>query len=1178
MSKATPIPVADKALEDFFAYLSEAEFPCGPGERVRACRVYAGADDKERVKRLKTLLCPIFARSREDQLRFYDAYDFFFVRGAAAERPIAERSEKPLPVPAVVLKQSQQNTARFFVGHRGKVAVAFALLVSLGLIAHFNIGTRIRNHWRPITANNGNPSPTDSGRAAPPGASTTKINYDRPCSGLECVTEGSRVPLILSPVGICLLIYVVTCTTRWRRLLLFIREKRRRPPFVWPIVRFLPRISVYQGVLNRTAEAMRLRFASETVDLDLPRTIDSTIHRAGFPNLRFRPRRKVPEYLFLIQQCSPNDHFASWWADVADRLRRLGVEVGVYFYSDDLRRCYPPNRHDSVSTQYLLDTLETQTVVVFGRGCDLLHNFSGEFYSWVDTSLVRRDQRVLMTPRASFEWGPAEHKVAASIPVLPARLENIAAGVGVVERALGLRRESAELPSIPSSYFEEKEEDLGGEPPSLAMFLDPDIFQWLCACAVYPRLEWELTLQLGQVVAQHRPAQVAEAFDGSASAPPNQLFEERNLLQLIRLPWFREGRIPGAWRMWLVKQLQPEVARATHKFILESIKNNRAPQGSFARDQQDLQLAAQQFWLDQKNPEHRLELETAMKSIAGIDVAEDPLLDRLRETWRSDPAQLRWQRLRRTGLPYVAAALLGMLLVSAAVFRMPVQTWREVPNTENTQASIPILPPVPTCDSDRTSSGTLQQIAQIYEQTRQTMSPGDSRTQRMTELIGAARQCAPFVQQAQSSSLFKEFETESDGLRIVALGLAEASPSGTFQLAVDGIRSSRSPFEQYHALILARSLTREISASEKAELRDAINGQIGKTITTGDMSRWQLAEALLNELSGRKPDNKPLLVTSSSTDPPLFQASGGTAPYRWSLKGSLPSGYLFNATSGRITGSCKYPGSSQFVVAVTDAEGAVATASGSIVCAPMDLQPNITLLDASVTKVGIRLSLRYTLFTKCETCFLEATLVSVDQERAKVNDRLKLSPGTYDVGLVIINSTENNFVSDEIAICMVDDQSTNVLFCKSFPFAYKWAPAARGGGLDVDTSTRQSVPAGQGSVGYAKSVCQFYGEAGQRSSAWNKDDSCTIPQVELLDTTYHQTDFECCGGGATSPTTNADVPPGLELRVTGGHYWSVANPKLVHDEFYLHTYCGPEPFPGPSCNVRVDVIAHYRGK
>jgi hypothetical protein len=73
-------------------------------------------------------------------------------------------------------------------------------------------------------------------------------------------------------------------------------------------------------------------------------------------------------------------------------------------------------------------------------------------------------------------------------------------------------------------------------------------------------------------------------------------------------------------------------------------------------------------------------------------------------------------------------------------------------------------------------------------------------------------------------------------------------------------------------------------------------------------------------------------------------------------------------------------------------------------------------------------------------------------------------------------------------------------------------------------------------VGNGSPACNFYGEANPGSPAWNKDDSCIIPRVELLDTSFHQGDFACCGGGATSPTTAAQIPPGIELR-TGGRVY-----------------------------------------
>ena len=111
---------------------------------------------------------------------------------------------------------------------------------------------------------------------------------------------------------------------------------------------------------------------------------------------------------------------------------------------------------------------------------------------------------------------------------------------------------------------------------------------------------------------------------------------------------------------------------------------------------------------------------------------------------------------------------------------------------------------------------------------------------------------------------------------------------------------------------------------------------------------------------------------------------------------------------------------------------------------------------------------------------------------------------------------------------------------------------------------------------FDKTLCAFYGEANQGANAWNKDEICPLPDRDKLDPDFHQGDFNCCGGGAGSSMTNASIPAGLEIKVDGGHYWSVDHGALQGDDYRLHTYCGPEPPPGPGCNVKVKIIGHYR--
>jgi hypothetical protein len=107
-------------------------------------------------------------------------------------------------------------------------------------------------------------------------------------------------------------------------------------------------------------------------------------------------------------------------------------------------------------------------------------------------------------------------------------------------------------------------------------------------------------------------------------------------------------------------------------------------------------------------------------------------------------------------------------------------------------------------------------------------------------------------------------------------------------------------------------------------------------------------------------------------------------------------------------------------------------------------------------------------------------------------------------------------------------------------------------------------------------VCQFSGEANPNSKAYQKTESCIIPNLDRLDRQYRQGDFSCCGGGATSPTTSSDIPAGLEIRVYGGYYWSVGVPALDSDKFSISTYCGPGTLPTQGCYVRTLVVAHYK--
>jgi len=99
--------------------------------------------------------------------------------------------------------------------------------------------------------------------------------------------------------------------------------------------------------------------------------------------------------------------------------------------------------------------------------------------------------------------------------------------------------------------------DAGSEPldalcQRLRAGLGPFGYQWLCACAIYPRLRFPLSGYLGSALA------------GVLGRPP---VTEREMLALYRLQWFRDGYLPADLRLRLIADLEPKVRDAAHEAI-----------------------------------------------------------------------------------------------------------------------------------------------------------------------------------------------------------------------------------------------------------------------------------------------------------------------------------------------------------------------------------------------------------------------------------------------------------------------------------------------------------------------------------------------------------------------------------------------------------------------------------
>lgn len=312
--------------------------------------------------------------------------------------------------------------------------------------------------------------------------------------------------------------------------------------------------------LRRTAQELRRYRQYSAHDLDVQRTTEETI-RQGLFTPTYAPRKSLSEYLVLIDRTNFEDHQARLVSDLMERLSKNDVFIERYYFQGDPRVC---RKHDPKAPYQTLPNLAAQFpdhyLMVFSDAEDFFSPVTGHPAHWLKM-FSPWETRILLTP----EYQPGDYREwvlsAAGFRVLPtsqagmaALSETIYAGpkqdhVGGAVKTLpgilrtGVARWLEDHPPAPATT-----EELCSQ---LKNFLGDEGYFWLGACAVYPSLQWDLTLYLGF-----------------------KLLKQDSLIEkfstLMRLPWFRHGSMPDWFRERLILGLSPNQEQSIRN-VLEKL-------------------------------------------------------------------------------------------------------------------------------------------------------------------------------------------------------------------------------------------------------------------------------------------------------------------------------------------------------------------------------------------------------------------------------------------------------------------------------------------------------------------------------------------------------------------------------------------------------------------------------
>ena len=156
----------------------------------------------------------------------------------------------------------------------------------------------------------------------------------------------------------------------------------------------------------------------------------------------------------------------------------------------------------------------------------------------------------------------------------------------------------------------------------------------------------------------------------------------------------------------------------------------------------------------------------------------------------------------------------------------------------------------------RMQARALQRLAGTYAQIRRSMRGGPERTRILDDVMRQARELAASTD-LDPSEVWTWFDEGAAEGRIIALGLMEGNDRlCDFFCALDAIEHSRSAFEQYYGLRVARKMLPGLSALERDWLTAAISQARQSKGFGTDSSRMSVSRQISRALDAAPPGGK----------------------------------------------------------------------------------------------------------------------------------------------------------------------------------------------------------------------------------------------------------------------------------------------------------------------------------
>jgi formylglycine-generating enzyme required for sulfatase activity len=333
----------------------------------------------------------------------------------------------------------------------------------------------------------------------------------------------------------------------------------------------------------RIAQKLRKHTKVLSNRLDTQKTVRKTVSKSGLFSPVMAYSVTLPEYLILIDRVTHHDHQADFVHALIARLLDNGVMVTMYYFDGDPQVCYGGKDQFKtyVTLSQLNDMYPNHSLIIFSNGTGFVNTITGELAGWVNL-FQRWTNRAILMPDTSYVNQYVKPFSRGNFMVLPADEKGMSILADQWQIVLNdipshMLAPVSSLPDLcrmnPLKMLSDEEiekNEIIALRSQLKSYLGSKGYDWLCACAVYPELIWQLTLYLGY------------QLNGTDK---KQLYDFDLLRQLIRLPWFRHGNMPSWLRNDLIKDMPRKKEKAVRQALYQLfLTANEKPVNTFAID------------------------------------------------------------------------------------------------------------------------------------------------------------------------------------------------------------------------------------------------------------------------------------------------------------------------------------------------------------------------------------------------------------------------------------------------------------------------------------------------------------------------------------------------------------------------------------------------------------------